>query len=88
MNDNSFKFYGYKIVGHGEKDSGSSAYKHYTEPLNELVEANVIRLYGQSMVEYILVFMSDKKDSINRKYLVNKDVYASAVNYLNNIVTA
>lgn len=77
------KFKGYMLTG---KKAGITA--NYTEPINELVQVRINSNLRQQMLEYVLRFKSDKKNSRAREYRVNRDVFDTATKYLNDTATS
>lgn len=77
------KFKGYMLNG---KKAGITA--NYSEPIDELVQIRINSELRQQMLEYVLRFKSNKNNSKAHEYRVNKDVFDTATDYLNDIATS
>lgn len=60
--------------------------KNYSEPISELVQVRVNSDLRQQMLEYVLRFKGDKSRA--REYRVDKDVFDTATEYLNETATS
>lgn len=76
------EFHGYILTG---RKAGITA--NYKEPINELVQVRINSNLRQQLIEYVLRFKSDKKNSRAREYRVNRDVFDTATKYLNDTAT-
>lgn len=79
----TLEFKGYMLNG---RKAGITA--NYSEPIDELVQIRINSALRQQMLEYVLRFKSNKNNSRAREYRVDKDVFDTATDYLNDIATS
>ena len=79
----TLEFKGYMLKG---KKAGITA--NYSEPIDELVQIRINSALRQHILEYVLRFKSNKNNGRVREYRVNKDVFDTATDYLNDIATS